>query len=128
MRSPRSSFHNAQPSSILWIDTALWAMVPHNDSVSIARCVALVALSGNILGLQSTSAAKWWVEAFVETARELELDKTYLPRGGAFRDYTGPLWRLVDQYVPAAFDQGQRTPSIHSGAYLLETIPSSFSS
>jgi ADP-ribosyl-[dinitrogen reductase] hydrolase len=117
-----------RPSSDLWVDTALCAMITHNDSASIASCVALVRIIWEILSMQSTPAAKWWVESFVETTRELELEKSYRPRGGAFRDYTGPLWRFAEEYVPAACEKGLNVREAcnlwYSGAYLLETIPS----
>lgn len=116
-----------RPSSGLWVDTALSAKITHNDSASIASCVALVRIIWGTLGFRSTPAAKWWVERFLETARELELDKSYRPRGGAIRDYTGPLWRYVGEYVTAAYEQGlnvRRACDLwYSGAYLLETIP-----
>lgn len=103
-------------------------MITHNDSASIASCVALVRIFWDVMAMQSTPAAEWWVERFVETARELELDKSYQPRGGALRSYTGPLWRFVEEYVPAAYEQGLNVREAgdlwYSDAYLLETIPS----
>ena len=52
----------------------------------------------------------------------------YRPRGGAFTDYEGPLWRFVEQRLPDAHERGlsavDACDAWYPGAYLLETVPS----
>lgn len=120
--------HLRAPSADLWADAALCAMITHNDSMSISACVAFVALLWDLLSMSRAPSPGWWVERFVEVARGLELDEDYRVRGGRFADYRGPLWRFVAERLP---DSARRRLSVyeaqeewHSGAYLLETVPS----
>lgn len=60
--------------------------------------------------------------------QDLEGESMYTPRGGNFTDYRGPLWRFVQDKVSHAYvsnmsaiDAGNEW---HSGAFLLETVPS----
>ena len=71
----------------------------------------------------------WWRREYVRLARDLEGDDTaYVPRGGAFAGYSGPLWRFVDERLAAAEAAGLSTLEAcdqwRSGAFLLETVPS----
>ena len=72
----------------------------------------------------------WWVRRCVEVARPLEGDETtYSPRGpGREMLYRGPMWRFVEQVVPAAWEARRPVSDAcndwYSGAYLLETWPS----
>ena len=119
--------HLAGGGRELWADTALSAMITHNDSASIASCLAAVNLIWRLLPLSAPPEAGFWVESFVQTARELERDDSYAPRGGRFASYRGPLWRFVQERVPAALAQGhsvlEACQSWLSGAFLLETVP-----
>jgi len=120
--------HLQEPSSELWVDTALCAAITHNDSASIAACVAFVSMLWELLGMSEAPEPQWWVEAYVRVASELEHREDYRPRGGDFPDYQGSLWRFVEERLPAAFERGLTTleacESWYSGAYLLETVPS----
>ncbi len=120
--------HLAAGGSELWADTALSAMITHNDSASIASCLAVMNLLMRLLPLSAPPEAGFWVESFVQTARQLERDESYTPRGGPFASYRGPLWRFVQERVPEALARGQSVleacESWHSGAFLLETVPS----
>lgn len=111
----------------LWVDTALSAMITHNDSASIAACLAFTGMLWKLLQMDAPPARNWWVDAYVQVARELEKDDTYSPRGGKFRGYEGTLWRFVEERVPEADRQGlsvrEAGDSWYSGAYLLETVP-----
>jgi ADP-ribosylglycohydrolase len=119
--------HLFSGGSELWADTALSAMITHNDSASIASCLAAVNLIWRLLPLKAPPQPGFWVESFVQTARQLERDESYAPRGGWFTSYRGPLWRFVQERVPAALAQGhsvlEACQSWHSGAFLLETVP-----
>lgn len=110
----------------LWVDTALSAMVTHNDSASTAACLAFVSLLWSLLQSDRSPAPDWWPEAYVAVARDLEVDEGYRPRGGDFA-YQGPVWRFVRDRVREAHRAGlsalEACNSWHSGAYLLETMP-----
>ncbi len=111
----------------LWGDTALLAVVTHNDSGSTAACLAFVNMLWQLLQMAEPPDPVWWVEAYVEVARDLEVGG-YTPRGGEFEGFSGPIWRFVAEHVPAAFEAGRPTVDAcnawYSGAFLLETVPS----
>ncbi|MGA2033597.1 MAG: ADP-ribosylglycohydrolase family protein [Thermoguttaceae bacterium] len=112
----------------LWVDTALAAMLTHNDAGSTAACLAFVALLWRLLAMTTPPPREWWLEAYVEVAKGLEGEKDYRPRGGQFRSYSGPLWQFVAQSVTEACRAGDSVLDAcdrwYSGAYLLETVPS----
>ena len=119
--------HLRSPSPALWADTALSAMMTHNDPASSAACVAFVAMLWELLTLDSPPARRWWLERYVELAAPLEGEARYRPRGGDYMSYEGPVSRFVEQRVGEALDTGLATVpacnSWFSGAYLLETMP-----
>ncbi len=116
-----------EPSVGLWSDTALSAMMTHNDSASNAACVAFVAMLWELLAMGSAPESGWWLERYVELARELETGTDYAPRGGAYTDYSGMLWPFVQERVGDAL--AREVPTVeacnrwYSGAYLMETMP-----
>jgi len=116
------------PTSGLWADAALSAMITHNDSASIAACVSFVHMLWDLLKLDDHPAPEWWSETYVRIARELESDETYTARGGAWGDYEGPVWKFVEERVCEAYEKGLSVVEAgrlwYSGAYLLETVPS----
>lgn len=122
--------HLAAPSSALWTDTALSAMMTHNDSGSIAVCVAFVDMLWHLLGRErgSAPAPTWWLERYVHIARELETGTSYEPRGGAYTDFKGMMWQFAADRVADALERQLPTDvacdAWYSGAYLLETVPS----
>ena len=67
----------------LWVDTALSAMITHNDSASISTCLSFVNVLWQLLQMDAPPEPDWWLETCVETARDLEVDDTYSPRAGA---------------------------------------------
>jgi ADP-ribosyl-[dinitrogen reductase] hydrolase len=112
----------------LWNDTALSAMITHNDSASISACLAFIRILWEVLQMDSPPNPNWWLETYVNTAKPLETKRTYRPRGGSFGDYEGPLRLFVEEKIRDAYDQGlsvlEATHRWYSGAYLLETVPS----
>ena len=112
----------------LWADAALCAMLTHNDAGSTAACVALVSMLWELLAMTTPPPAPWWLETYVDAARELEGDTRYRPRSEHVEAYEGPVWRFVQQRVGTAFRNHRSVldagDSWHSGAYLLETVPS----
>ena len=118
----------SNPSSDLWVDTALCAMITHNDTASLSACLAFVHILWELLCIESAPEPGWWMEQYVAVARDLETETAYRPRGGAFSDYSGPLWRYVEERLTEAWEKRlsarEACDEWFSGAYLLETVPS----
>jgi ADP-ribosyl-[dinitrogen reductase] hydrolase len=112
----------------LWVDTALCAMLTHNDSGSTASCISFVSMLWQLLKMDTPPDPEWWLETYIAVARELEVGEEYTPRGGAFMDYRGPIWKFAQEKVVAAYRKNlsvvEACNSWNSGAYLLETVPS----
>jgi len=119
--------HLRAPSAELWVDAALAAMLTHNDSASISACVAVTSMLWQLLAMKEPPPPQWWPESYVRVARDLETGGSYLPRGGAYQGFAGPLWRFVERVLPEAYARGLSTLEAcegwYSGAYLLETVP-----
>lgn len=118
--------HLKSPSPELWVDTALSAMITHNDSASIASCLAFVNILWELLHMDGVPEPSWWLDAFTEVAGDLEKD-AYEPGGPFFK---GREWSLCDflrEKLPDAYEKGQSTfeacQSWYSSAYLMETVP-----
>ncbi len=111
----------------LWADTALAAMMTHNDAASTASCLAFVAMLWELLEADAPPQPQWWLERWVSLTRDLECNGRYAPRGGQFMRFEGHLWEFVEEHVSAAFERQEPTlkacNSWYSGAYLLETVP-----
>ena len=120
--------HLKTGTSRLWADAALSAMLTHNDSGSIAACISFVRMLWLLLWMKTPPPAEWWLDSYVQVASELEIGEGYRPRGGDFLDYRGPIWRFAQERLSEAYAKGQSAleacNSWHSGAYLLETMPS----
>ena len=120
--------HLGTGNRAFWSDAALCAAITHNDPGSIGACVAFAGLLGELLAAGEPPSPGWWASRYVELARGVEGDDTrYAPRGGESIGYLGPIWRFVQDQVPA---RAARRDSVldagnawYSGAYLLETVP-----
>jgi len=115
------------PPSELWADTALSAIVTHNDAASTSACLAFIAMLWQLLGMDEPPEPSWWRRTYVAAARDLEGETRYAPRGGVFAAYNGPLWRFVDERLATAeahdLTAFAACEQWWSGAYLLETVP-----
>ncbi len=120
--------HLRNISPNLWGDTALSAMITHNDSGSISACIAFVMILWELLRIKAPPKPEWWLETYVRIAKDLEKDEKYQPRSGAFKSYRGPIWKFTEDRVNQAYRDGkpvlEACNSWFSGAYLLETVPS----
>lgn len=120
--------HLRTGGSDLWVDTALSAMITHNDRSSTSACLAFVAMLWELLDRSGPPDSRWWVARYVELARDIEGDAHYTPRGGQFMDYRGPLWRFVEEKLAWAMDRDLSVADAcgawWSGAFMLETVPS----
>lgn len=120
--------HLKDPTPELWADAALAAMITHNDAGSTAACVAFVAMLWQLLAMDEAPADPyWWPRTFVSIASDLEGSTTYRPRGGDYMEYEGPISRFVAQQLLVQWREWPSVVglcnSVHSGAYLLETVP-----
>lgn len=120
--------HVASPSTDLWADTALSAMITHNDPGSIAACLSFVSMLWQLMDMQEPPAPEWWVREYVKVAQALEGSACYRPRCSHFAEYEGPIWRFAQNRITEAIEDDLSTidacSTWDSGAYLLETVPS----
>jgi ADP-ribosyl-[dinitrogen reductase] hydrolase len=120
--------HLRTATADLWVDTALSAMITHNDSASIAACVAFVDLLWRALQAEEAPQPGWWTAIYLHAAQQLERDENYRAGGEAFADYRGTLWEFIEEHVGPAYESELSVEEAcnrwHSGAYLLETVPS----
>ena len=107
--------HLKTPTPDLWADAALSAMITHNDSASIASCVSFVRILWQLLRMEAPPEPYWWVEAFVDTAKDLEVDRHYRPRGGENIDFEGPVWQFVQEKEEFAKKLGKLAVRLATG-------------
>jgi ADP-ribosyl-[dinitrogen reductase] hydrolase len=120
--------HLREPSPRLWSDAAVAGMITHNEPGSIAACVAFTRLLWELLRRRGRPRAGWLLRTFVETLRDIEGDvPRYEPRAPHLHGRT-TLADFTERHVTAALRDGRDTlaalDSWHSGAFLLETVPS----
>ncbi|EKD10332.1 ADP-ribosylglycohydrolase family protein [Limnospira platensis] len=119
--------HLKTGTSDLWVDTALSAMLTHNDSSSIAACLSFVYMIRQLLYMEAPPDSTWWLKTYVDISKDLEIDNSYRPRSGDFANYSGYLWQFVNEKVSEAYrlqlSVVEACNRWHSGAYLLETVP-----
>jgi ADP-ribosylglycohydrolase len=119
--------HLSAPSPALRADAAIAATITHDDPASTAGCVAFVSLLWDLLACDEAPEPAWWIDTFTNVLRALETEATYRPRKPGL-EWSGTLSGFIDRYVRAALDEGLDARAAcarwHSGAYLLETVPS----
>ena len=120
--------HIQEPSAELWTDAVLCSMLSHNDAGSTACCVAFVSMLWDLLPMTSPPEAEWWLDRFIEVAGPLEGNTRYSPRSPSVAEYCGSIHGFVGDYVGKAYKEQMPVLDAcnywHSGAYLLETMPS----
>jgi ADP-ribosylglycohydrolase len=120
--------HLKSATADLWVDTALCAMITHNDSGATASCISFINMLWQLLKMDTPPDPEWWLETYVAVARDLETGEEYTPRGGAYVEYRGPIWKFVQEKVGAAYKENlsvvEACNSWYSAAFLLETVPS----
>ena len=126
--APVVLLHAQGPSAALWLDTALASIVTHRDASSVASCVAFTDLLARLLRLEAMPTAEWITSTFVGTVRQVCTEERYRTRGGRFHDWHGTFPDYLDAVLGEALRHGWDTRTAceawHSGAYLLETVPS----
>jgi ADP-ribosylglycohydrolase len=112
----------------LWLDTALASIVTHRDASSVAACVAFTDLLSRLLRLPAPPTAEWIIGTFAGTVRQVCTDEQYSARGGLLAGGSGSFPDFLDRALAEAARQRwstrQACDAWHSGAYLLETVPS----
>jgi len=54
----------------------------------------------HVLAAQPAPDPTWWLDTYVETARDIEAGQVYSPRASrAHADHRGPLWTYVERVV-----------------------------
>jgi ADP-ribosylglycohydrolase len=126
--APIVLLHPAGTSAALWLDTALASIVTHRDASSVASCVAFADLLAQLLRLQAPPKPGWIVTTFLATVRRVCADQLYRPRGGLFTDWEGNFADYLEHVLGEAarhdWSTREACDAWHSGAYLLETVPS----
>ena len=122
--------HVSNPTPALWADTALAAMLTHNDPASTAACIALVHLLWEALRMTATPTPQWWIDTFCSAMAPLEGPTQYEPRRPHPPSDKGPVSSYVQRHVQEAL--AANLPVVkacqhwdyHTGTLLMETIPS----
>lgn len=119
--------HLVDPSPALWTDTLMAAHVTHRDAMSNVACLAFVDLLWQWIGEDGSPDTSAWLQRFAAFCEDVEPAVAYQPRAGHPAGFSGTLSELIRQYViPAvALDLTVTEACLrwHSGAYLLETVP-----
>ena len=118
----------AKPSDDLWSYSLLAANLTHRDAMSNAACVAFVDLLWKLVSKTGTPEGRWWIDTFAATCADLETEREYVPRGGKPAGFRGTLSKMLHTHVLPALEANlpvlEACERWHSGAYLLETVPS----
>jgi ADP-ribosylglycohydrolase len=113
----------------IWTDTAISAMMTHNDHASTSSCLAFTAMLWELLDMRRPPEPAWWPRRYAELASDLQGNVGYAPRGGCLRNlFHGTLSDFVQDKLVWAYAENLSTfeacETWLSGAYLLETVPS----
>ncbi len=108
-------------------DVAAGSLVTHNDSASLASCLAFGVMLRELLAAASPPPREWWAERFAGLAALVETPAAYSPREGRLAGLSGTLSAIVRATVPEALAAGTKVldacEAWGSGAYLIETAP-----
>jgi len=122
--------HLRSPSRNLWADTLVAAHLTHDDLLSNASCLALVQLLWQLLGLEASPDKRWWIDTWLTTSEPLTAgrpDGIFRARANHPPKFSGTMADMVAQHVRPALDRDLDVAAAgdiwHSGAYLLETVP-----
>ncbi len=126
--APIALLHAEDPGAALWLDAALASIVTHRDASSVAACVAFVDLLSRLLRLPECPPPEWIVATFLAAVRRVCTDQPYRARAGHYAGREGPfadyLEFVIGEARTAQWSAHDACEAWHSGAYLLETVPS----
>jgi ADP-ribosylglycohydrolase len=118
--------HLRRPSAGLWADVVLGGMVTHNDPASHACCLAFTHLLWECLRLESVPQPAWWLDTFLEAARQVEGETRYTYQHSTLH-YQGSLSEFIDRQVRQALSENLSVAEAcrrwRTGAYLMESLP-----
>ena len=122
--------HLRSPSRNLWAETLIATHLTHDDLLSNASCVALVHMLWQLLGKQAPPDKHWWIDTWLTTSEPLTAgrpDGIFKARAHHPPKFSGTMADMVAQHVRPALerdlDVAEAGDIWHSGAYLLETVP-----
>lgn len=120
--------HLWHPSSALWTDVLAAAHLTHDDELSNASCIAFVDLLWCLLGSSAIPNSDWWLAHWIEVNADVGSATRYAARSEHPPGFDGTINELLEGYVRPALAQNLAVETAgniwHSGAYLLETVPS----
>jgi ADP-ribosylglycohydrolase len=105
------------------------AVVTHRDPFAISAAVAFGQLLRRLLSGDVPSSPSWWLDSYIDVARQYEVGDGYRTRvpAGPFADWHGQPSDFIDGPVRDALNRGmsvlEAQSEWYSGAYLLETLP-----
>ena len=113
----------------IWTDTALSAMMTHNDHASTSSCLAFTAMLWELLDMKTPPEPAWWSKRYAALTADLQGTIGYSPRSGCMKySFDGPLHQFVSEKLAWAYGENLSVMEAceiwRSGAYLLETVPS----
>ncbi len=120
--------HLARPSALLWTDTLAAAHLTHDDELSNSSCIALVDLLWRLIGAARAPDQAWWLAHWIEVNAAVGSSARYAARNAHPPGFDGTINELLTTHVRPALAHDLAVEEAgeiwHSGAYLLETVPS----
>jgi ADP-ribosylglycohydrolase len=120
--------HLKQPGPDLWSDALLAGHLTHDDELSNLSCVAFVELLWAAIATLPGEPMPRWLEQSLAMFDELGTGVAYAARNGHPPGFAGTIGQLLRQHVRPALQRNLDVATAgsiwHSGAYLLETVPS----
>ena len=112
----------------VWSAALMAGHLTHRDAMSNVACVAFVQMLFELLARTSNPESAWWGETFLQSCIDLEPVVTYQSRANHPPKFDGKLSDMIRNHVMPALGQNLSVQDAcdiwHSGAYLLETVPS----
>jgi len=121
--------HIPNPGRKLWEDVVFMTMITHDDEMAVVSGVGLTGMLIETLGASPERArGEWWIDVFTSYARPVESGDEVYPSRSPKLEFEGTLCEMLDEHVRRAAEGFisvvDACNSWYSGAYLLETIPS----
>jgi ADP-ribosylglycohydrolase len=113
----------------LWGDVAVATAVTHNDPMALAANLAWVALLWRLLNADRPESPAEWLETYTEVLRIMDHGQVYESHAtsGPLQHWRGSLSDFLDTEVKDAVHRARSVADTaerwHSGAFLLETVP-----
>ncbi len=110
----------------IMVDTALCAMITHNNDLSISACTLFTYLLWQLLDMNRNPGPEWWTSQ-IDYAKDITLGGAYTVRGGAYAGTRVQPWDFIQEQLGSAMERNlsvrEAAAMWWSGAYLLETVP-----